>query len=192
MTLARQKPFSKTCKNPACRLRFETLRSLQIVCGPACALIWAQARREKERLAIAQRERRTIRACKARLKSRADYLKETQAVFNQWVRLRDAELPCISCSRHHEGKYDAGHYRTVGSNPALRFEPLNCHKQCVPCNRYKSGDLVNYRLNLLLRIGAKRLAWLEGPHEPKHYSIDELKVLKAEFQAHIKHLKGAA
>lgn len=192
MSNLRRRAHDKTCRNPACRQPFHTDRSLQIVCSPPCALAWAQWRRDKQRVAIEQRERRSIRAAKAKLKSRADYLREVQAVFNHWVRLRDAGRPCISCNRHHTGKYDAGHYRTVGSNPALRFEPLNCHKQCVPCNRYKSGDIVNYRINLVARIGAEQVAWLEGHHDPKHYSIDDLKALKADYRAKIRQLKEAA
>ena len=108
------------------------------------------------------------------------------------MRARDASQPCISCGRHHEGKYDAGHYRTVGSNPALRFEPLNCHKQCVPCNQHKSGDIVNYRISLVLRIGQDKVDWLEGPHEPRRYTIDDLKAIRADYKARLKQLKGDA
>ena len=105
------------------------------------------------------------------------------------IRERDRLLPCISCGRHHQGKYDAGHYRTVGSNPALRFEPLNCHKQCVPCNQHKSGNIVEYRLNLVQRIGADQVAWLEGPHEPKKYTIEDLQQIKAHYRALLRDLK---
>lgn len=181
----------KTCK--ACGEKFRpSFNSTQVVCSPKCALAHAPANEQKARKAIADRERREIKIRKEKLKSRADYVREAQAIFNQWVRLRDAALPCISCGRHHEGKYDAGHYRTVGSNPALRFEPLNCHKQCVPCNQHKSGDIVNYRINLVQRIGAEAVAFLEGPHEPRRYTIEDLKAIKAEYRAKIKALKEAA
>jgi hypothetical protein len=145
----------------------------------------------KARKAIADLGRREIRAARERIKTRGDHTKEAQAAFNEWVRLRDAAFPCISCGRHHQGKYDAGHYRTVGSNPALRFEPLNCHKQCVPCNQHKSGDIVNYRINLVQRIGAEMVAWIEGPHEPRRYTIEELKAIKAEYRAKTRELKRA-
>lgn len=182
----------KTCK--ACGEKFRPSLSTQKACSVKCALDLAKQPEGQKvgRKAIADRERREIKARKERLKSRADYVREAQTIFNQWVRLRDADQPCISCGRHHEGKYDAGHYRTVGSNPALRFEPLNCHKQCVPCNQHKSGDIVNYRINLVHRIGAEAVAFLEGPHEPQRYTIEDLKAIKAEYRAKIKALKEAA
>ena len=171
---------------------FVPTKSFQTWCSPDCAVVIVRAKQATERKSFEQRERREIKARKEKLKSRADHLKETQAVFNEWVRLRDADLPCISCGRHHQGKYDAGHYRTVGSSPALRFEPLNCHKQCVPCNNHKSGDIVNYRINLVHRIGAEKVDWIEGPHEPQRYTIEQLKEIKAHYRALIRELKGRA
>jgi hypothetical protein len=173
----------KKCEVRTCRAPFVPAKPFQTWCSPDCAIVIARAKQEKQRLAIEQRERREIRAAKERVKPRSEHLKEAQAAFNAWIRERDQALPCISCGRHHRGKYDAGHYRTVGSNPALRFEPLNCHKQCVPCNQHKSGDIVNYRINLVKRIGAGNVAWLEGPHEPKKYSIEDLRAIKAHYRA---------
>jgi len=152
----------------------------------------ARHRQEKKRKELATIGRREIKIRKEKLKSRADHLKDTQIAFNAWVRARDAELPCVSCGRHHQGKYDAGHYRTVGSNPALRFEPLNCHRQCSPCNTRLSGNIVNYRIELVKRIGAESVEWLEGPHEAKKYTIEELKTMTAEYREKTRELKGRA
>lgn len=182
---------SKRCK--VCAVMFTPARDFQAVCGEiACAIAHAPANQVRARKALADIERKEIKVRKEKLKSRADYLKDTQIAFNAWVRERDAELPCISCGRHHQGKYDAGHYRTVGSNPALRFEPLNCHRQCSPCNTQLSGNIVNYRIALLKRIGAEQVEWLEGPHEPKKYTIEELKAMTADYRAKTKELKGRA
>lgn len=124
------------------------------------------------------------------LKSRADHLKETQVVVNQYIRLRDAHLPCVSCGRFHDGQWHAGHFRSAGGHPELRFEPLNIWRQCAPRNTHKSGDLVNYRAELVRRIGAEKVEWLEGPHEPQRYTIDQLKEIKAHYRALIRELKG--
>ncbi|WP_244156951.1 recombination protein NinG [Pseudomonas coleopterorum] len=165
-------------------------KSFQIWCSPDCAVVIVRAKQAAERKSFEQRERREIKVRKEKLKSRADHLKETQTVFNEWIRLRDAGLPCVSCGRHHEGQYHAGHYRTVAASPELRFEPLNVHKQCAPCNNHKSGDIVNYRINLMHRIGAERVDWIEGPHEPQRYTIEQLKEIKAHYRALIRELKG--
>ncbi|MHC8321153.1 recombination protein NinG [Pseudomonas sp. GB2N2] len=181
----------KRCK--VCQVMFAPARDLQAVCGEiACAIAHAPANQVRARKALAEIDRKEIQVRKERLKSRADHLKDTQRAFNAWVRERDADLPCISCGRHHQGKYDAGHYRTVGSNPALRFEPLNCAKQCVPCNQHKSGNVVSYRIELVKRIGADQVEWLEGPHEAKKYTVDELKAMTADYRAKTKELKGRA
>lgn len=192
MTIERKPAKPKKCRVAACGASFIPSRMGQAVCSPACALIDGPRHAPKARKALADIERKDIKVRKEKLKSRADHLKDTQQAFNAWVRARDASKPCISCGRHHEGKYDAGHYRTVGSNPALRFEPLNCHKQCVPCNQHKSGDIVNYRMSLVLRIGQDKVDWLEGPHEPQRYTIDDLKAIKAEYRAKLKQLLGEA
>jgi len=181
----------KRCK--VCKAMFTPARDFQAVCGEiACAIAHAPANQVRARKALADIERKEIKVRKEKLKSRADHLKDTQIAFNAWVRERDAELPCISCGRHHQGKYDAGYYRTVGSNPALRFEPLNCHRQCSPCNTQLSGNIVNYRIALVKRIGAEAVDWLEGPHEPKKYTIEELKAMTADYRAKIRELKRAA
>lgn len=179
-------------QNPDCSVLFETPRSLQTVCGPACALAVAPANRDRARKSLAQLERREIKARKEKLKSRSEHMKDTQTAFNAWVRARDAGQPCISCGRFHQGKNDAGHYRTVASAPELRFEPLNCHLQCSPCNTYKSGDIVNYRISLVQRIGAEKVAWLEGPHAPKKYTVGDLKALTAQYREQTRALKRGA
>ena len=192
-------PKPKKCKNPACGISFPPQRLGQAVCSPKCALAMAPANTEKARKAIAQRDRREIRVRKEKLKSRADHLREAQAAVNEYVRLRDANLPCISCDSMPNdndlmtgSRWDAGHYRSVGACPELRFEPLNIHRQCVKCNRNLSGNAVEYRIRLVQRIGAETVAWLEGPHEPRKYTVEEIKTIKAEYRAKTRELKRAA
>ena len=192
MTIERKPAKPKKCRVAACRASFVPSRMGQAVCSPACALIDGPRHAPKARKALADIERKDIKVRKEKLKSRADHAKDTQQSFNEWVRLRDADLPCVSCGRHHDGQYHAGHYRTVAANPAIRFEPLNVHKQCAPCNNHKSGDIVNYRIELVKRIGAEAVEWLEGPHEPKKYTVEQLKAMTAEYRAKTRELKRAA
>lgn len=192
MTLPAKQPKPRTCKNPACAAKFTPQRLGQSVCSPICALAIKDVHKERARKALAQVERKAIKAAKERIKSRGDYLREAQTAFNAWVRERDAQLPCVSCGRHHQGQWHAGHYRTVAGSPELRFEPLNVWKQCAPCNNHKSGDIVNYRLELVRRIGAEQVAWLEGPHEPKRYTIEDLKAIAAEYRAKLRELRASA
>lgn len=187
------RPRRKRC--PECRVMFTPARGSQAVCGEIeCAISYGKSEKGQAsaKKALADVGRRDIKVRKEKLKSRAEHLKDTQHAFNAWVRARDAALPCISCGRHHEGQYHAGHYRTVGANPELRFEPLNVWKQCAPCNNHLSGNLINYRISLLQRIGEEKVAWLEGPHEAKKYTVEELKAMTAEYRAKTRELKRAA
>ena len=163
----------------------------QKVCGWTCGLAIAPANQDRARKAIDQRERRDIKVRKEKLKSRAEHLKDTQRAFNAWIRERDIGLPCVSCGRHHNGQWQAGHFKSVGGHPELRFEPLNVWRQCAPCNTHKSGDLLNYRVELIKRIGVEKVEWLEGPHEPKRYTIEELKAMTASYRAMTRELKRA-
>ena len=166
-----------------CKQEFPLFRSLQKVCSPACAIKAAQIIREKQ-------ERRELREAKQRIKTRAEWLREAQYEFNRYIRLRDADKPCISCQRFHSGQYHAGHYRSVGSCPELRFEERNVHKQCAPCNNHLSGNAIEYRRGLVARYGHDLVEWLEGPHEPLKLTIEDIKAIKRKYQLLCKALEA--
>lgn len=137
---------------------------------------------EKQKKAKEKAFKKETRERKKSIKSKGQWAKEAQQQFNRYIRLRDRHLPCISCGRDHQGQYHAGHYRTVGANPELRFCTDNVHKQCSACNNHLSGNITNYRINLFKKIGSERLEWLEGPHEPKKYTIEDLKCIKERYK----------
>ena len=173
---------TKKCKH--CRELFTPFSSMAKACSVPCALALGKTEKVKE-------FNRVTREKKKAIKSRGDWLKEAQTAFNGYIRARDNMLPCISCDRHHSGQYHAGHYRTVGAHPELRFNENNCHKQCAPCNNHKSGNIVEYRINLVRRIGVDAINTLEGPHSPKKYTIDEIKAIKAKYNLMYKNITKA-
>lgn len=162
---------------------------MQTAASPECALRIVQKKAEKEMADRAKAERKADKEKREKLKSLRDWLKEAQAAVNAYVRERDKDKPCISCGRFHQGSYDAGHYRSLGSNPALRFHLDNIHRQCVPCNQHKSGNAIEYRIGLIKRIGLARVEWLEGPHAPAKYNIEQAKGIRDDFRARLKELK---
>jgi Bacteriophage Lambda NinG protein len=170
---------TKLCR--VCKELYQPIRPLQSVCSPNCAYTHAKTIRVKA-------ERKEIKEAKVKLKSKAEWLKEAQAIFNQFIRLRDKDLPCISCQRFHTGQYHAGHYLTTGAHPELRFDEINVHKQCSACNNYLSGNIVEYRINLIIKIGIDAVNYLEGKHQPKHYTIEDIKTLKAIYKEKVKTL----
>lgn len=196
MSLAIKERKPKQCRVAECGASFVPQKLGQSVCSPACAIKDAPRNQAKARKALAQVERSEIKVRKEKLKSRADHLREAQAAVNEYVRMRDAQLPCISCDSTPNdndlmtgSRWDAGHYRSVGACPELRFEPLNIHRQCVKCNRNLSGNAVEYRIRLVLRIGIDKVAWIEGPHEARKYTVEEIKAIKAKYRALTRELK---
>ena len=114
---------------------------------------------------------------------------QAQQAFNEFIRYRDRHLPCISCGRHHNGQYHAGHFRTTGANPELRFNEDNCHRQCAPCNNHLSGNLINYRPALIQKIGQARFDALMGQHELPKWSRGDYIRIRDEYRAKLKELK---
>ena len=177
----------KTCK--ACKSQFTPIRHFQVVCNTyTCAIAYANIARERQNKKEVSEYRKEKKELLQALKTKSDWLKEAQIVFNNFIRLRDAALPCISCLRFHSGQYHAGHYKTVGSSPQLRFNEDNCHKQCAPCNNHLSGNIINYRINLIFKIGKERIDALESENTPKHYTIDDIKDIKLFYKAKIKEI----
>ena len=162
---------------------FEPRSSTQIVCSIQCSILRNRGKETK-----AKRERK--KADLERLKTLSDLQKETQAIFNRWVRLRDHGLPCISCGRNTAAQRHASHYKSVGSHPELRYSEDNVHSGCSHCNLWLSGNPIGYRQGLIAKIGPERLERLEGPQEPRQYRVEELKAIQTEYKAKIRELKA--
>ncbi len=144
-----QKPFKpKFCKQ--CKIKFTPDRPLQSVCSASCAYKRAA---EHNRKKINKQDKQDLKARKEKTLTHSDWLNLFQKVFNTYIRLRDKSLPCISCETTANIQYHAGHYFSLGANPALRFQELNVHKQCVSCNNYLHGNLINYRDGIIKKIG---------------------------------------
>jgi hypothetical protein len=194
MTLERKPLKDKTCK--VCRNPFWPRNSMVKVCGVDCALSLAKSERAKEEKRQQVLERKALRERKAKLLTRSDYIKAAQREFNAYIRARDAGKPCICCGQPLSagdvgGKFDCGHYRSVGSAPGLRFVETNAHGQRKQCNRWGAGRAVDYRLGLIARIGLEAVEALESDQAPRHYSVDDLKEIKRTFAAKRRELEKA-
>lgn len=86
---------------------------------------------------------------KLELKPKSFWLAILQKEINQIVRLIDKDCPCISSGRPYRSDDQCGHYFSVGSTPALRFNLLNLWSQSIKDNMHNSGNLLNYREQLV-------------------------------------------
>lgn len=175
-------------KCPACKAPATLRINLKLFCSIDCAVSWSKLQADKSKAKKQKEFNAETRQRKQKLKTRQEWLKDAQTVFNKFIRLRDEGSACISCGRSSGAKMNAGHYLSVGAHPELRFNELNVHLQCEHCNSYKSGNQAQYRPRLIEKIGLQQVEMLEGPHEPLKLTIDEIKELIAEYKAKIKHL----
>ena len=73
---------------------------------------------------------------------------------------------------------------------ALRFSESNCHSQCRFCNRFKDGNILEYRQGLIKKIGEQGVVLLESrKHETKKWSNWELEKLIEYYEKEIKKMK---
>ena len=179
----------KLRKCAICRTSFEKRSMGHTACSPACAVQVAIAKSIKADKAKDAARRENI-------KTRSDYIKEAQVAFNAYIRARDADKPCISSGVMPTqgtmgGAFDAGHYRSIGSAPHLRFNEFNVHGQSKHDNRYLAGNAVDYRIGLIKRIGLPLVESLECDDLPAKWSIDDLKAIKATYRAKLRDLLKA-
>lgn len=192
-----KQPKPKKCRNPACGISFPPQRLGQAVCSPKCGLAIKDVNQAKARKSLAQVERREIKIRKEKLKSRGEHMREAQQAFNEYIRTRDqaAGHLCISSGKPLDwsgNAVDAGHYRSVGSAPHLRFDERNCHAQSKQDNRFLSGNAVDYRIGLIARIGQEAVDALEADQSVRKYSVEQIKGIKAYYRAKTRELKRAA
>jgi hypothetical protein len=135
------------------------------------------------------KQKKQCKAVRELKKSDVKILKElAQKLFNQYIRMRDKDLPCISCGTTNDIQYHASHFKPAGGYSYLRFDESNVHKGCVRCNTYLSGNLVPYRVALIEKIGIEEVERLEQPNQCKTWTKEELDEIITTYRKKIKDL----
>ena len=100
------------------------------------------------------------------VENKKKHIEELDTVFQFYIRLRDA-MPggmtkCISCGKIVPfDKIQAGHYRSR-KNMSTRWSELNVNAECFVCNCMEGDHLINYRKNLIKKIGESKVNWLDA------------------------------
>lgn len=122
------------------------------------------------------------------LLTKGDYIKILQQLVNKHVRQRDGNF-CISCNKEVKGKIDAGHMYSVGNYPSVRFDERNINSQCIRCNQYNGGSIIEYRKHLINKIGLKEFEDLDKlAHQNRMFDIIELKELIEHYKNKLKNI----
>jgi len=163
--------------------------NVAVFCGVDCAYEFAKAKQEREQARLIAKlkqvgvkknkaARKAHREDKERIKPKAKWLSELQALVNRYVRLRDANDDCASCDKTKDwhGQWHAGHYFSRGHSSSLRFNLWNIHKQCSVCNNYLSGNIGEYTPKLIDKIGQEKFDYLvANKSNVASYDIDWIK-----------------
>lgn len=178
----------------SCKISFKPTAFNQKSCrlNDDCMTFEAMYFLEKKRKADERKRNKEKVEKKKELLTLSDHLKIAQATFNHWIRLRDTNQLCISCDKPlRKGNVDCGHYHSAGGHYNVRFNEDNCHAQCSrPCNKDKAGDLINYRIGLINRIGLERLEYLDSiANVTRNFTIEEVKEINETYKRKIKELK---
>jgi len=181
-------------KSTKCRICRKPSIPFKQFCSPECGAELGLRLIEKAKRAETKNVRKADKERKERLKTRADWMKEAQTAFNQYIRARDqlAGHRCISSGRVLDwsgNQVDAGHWRSIGSAPHLRFNEDNVHAQSKHDNQFLSGNAVQYRIGLIERIGIERVEALERDNTPRKYTIEDLKSIKELYKTKLKELQ---
>ena len=160
--------------------------SFQFACSPKCAIRYAKTKEYFEAIAGD--------SSKKKVETVSQQHALTQLVFNKWVRVvKDKdETCCISCKRPRGGFTEhCGHFKTVSAAGSIRYHPDCGNLQCYRCNVELSGNVVEYRKNLIEKIGIERVEWLESEAgKPRKYTIAELKDLRARLSKEIREVEN--
>ena len=175
----------RKCKADGCEEMFIPRNMQHQTHHYLCAMSYAKELKEKR---MAKDKRKAIKEFKHNDKS--ELKASAQKIFNKYIRLRDKDLPCISCNHTGSRQRHASHYRPVGRNSKHRFSEINVHSACSICNAHLSGNLVPYREAIIKMYGIEKVEELESDNEPCKYSIDELKNIIEKYRYKIKEIEN--
>jgi hypothetical protein len=175
-----KQPKDKPCQFKGCEKTFKQYKSTDKFCSRACYLAdFASKEVDKK-----------VKVMRLGLITLTQFEKAAKSVFQLWVRLRDKDLPCISCGCVECSEWSGGHWWAAGQYSGLMFHPWNCNKQCnAYCNKYLSGNSNNYRIGLVKKIGEENVKWIEENKDRlknKKYTRDELIEIANKYKAKIK------
>lgn len=183
---------TRRCRNCKAKNEKFIVVGINAFCNYDCAAKFGMSKSTKDKQK-ATKKAHTERKRTFRLNDKPLRVKEAQRAFNAYIRARDKDLKCISCGKMRVetavtsgSNWHAGHFKTAGAFPELRFNEDNCHKQCAHCNNHLSGNVAEYRKNLIKKIGIDAVEALELKTKPKKYTCEELKSIEVKYKTNLK------
>lgn len=185
--------MTKPAKCKVCQTSYTKTRPLQKVCSALCALEISKTIQKKIVAKEQAQDRKETRQKLDAMQTKPELVKKAQTAFNAYIRARDAGKPCICCGKPlgtEPNSFDAGHFRSVGSAPHMRFVEDNVHGQTKHCNNYLGGNVLAYRKGLIERIGLARVEQIEADNTVRKYTHEGLREIAKQYRAMTQAIKN--
>lgn len=120
-------------------------------------------------------------------KARAE--KRALKALSDFVRERD-RWTCYTCGKKGDKtNMDAGHFFSRRYT-AIKFDETNVHCQCVGCNKYKSGNMIEYMKRFMIDYGAEHFERLDRKKNEYHKtSALEYIAIEQDFKAKLEKIQ---
>ena len=150
---------------------------MQKACSPSCAIDLVKAKQAKEYKQETTKKRREFLA-----NDKSHWKKKAAAACHKYIRARDGDH-CISCGEDRSGnQIHAGHLRTRGAASQLQFHWANVNSQCSRCNLNLSGNLLEYRKNLIKKVGEQMVDYLESNNSVYNWTVEDYREVVEYYQ----------
>lgn len=140
--------MAKKCKQ--CGKKFTPFNSTQVVCNYICAVAFNKEKEVEKRFKLLKHALKESDAIPLLLKT-------AKLLCQKWARLRDKDLPCISCGCTTAAQWHGGHLFKAELYPNVELEEINVNKQCGQCNYFLDGNELNYVQGFVKKYGDQAL-----------------------------------
>lgn len=175
-----------------CKQKFTPTRFLQKHCKEeSCIDASIEYARLKVKQIKAKEWQKEKNIKRTALKTLTDLENEAKKSFQKYIRLRDIDLPCISCGVENTELWDGGHYKKAEIYSGVILNEMNCHRQCRKCNRFLNGNELNYRQGLIKRFSIEfvdQIEQLANDTRQMKFTRDQLIAKKLQYDIKYKEL----
>jgi hypothetical protein len=122
--------------------------------------------------------------------------KKAWSALSEFIRYKAADHTgmacCVTCGTAKYWKeLDAGHFIAKGKGLAVYFEEENIHPQCTYCNRYQSGNLIEYTRYMIDIYGIEKVDELRAlAKKAVKYKIHDYLEMEADYKMRLKDLQS--
>ena len=163
---------SKKCKQ--CKERFTPQRPLQYICSPKCAVAYADLNTKKIAKEKAKEQKKEL------TEKLTNWGQKLVVKCQEIARLIDNGQPCLA-RNVMANQFHGGHVFSRGSNPQMKYNLHNIHRQSAQSNHYQNDDGL-LREGIVREYGAEYMEFISGLRNIqsiKYKNEDFLKMYKS-------------